>query len=102
MSIYYCSLHTRPLSGQYKEWIDSSLEQIKIIKGLYKISHSANIETSEYKIIETSCGQCKESTCKPPYVTPLHPEAYGSIAWRCGRAGVARLPPISVAPATYS
>jgi hypothetical protein len=76
MPIHYCSLHARPLSGQYKEWIDSSLEQLKIIKGLYKIFHSANIETSEYKIIETSCGQCKESTCKPPYVTLPPPEAH--------------------------
>jgi len=77
MSIHYCSLHTRLLSGQYKEWIDSSLEQIKIIKGLYEIFHSANIATSEYKIIETSCGQCKESTCKPPSVTSHTPRHTG-------------------------
>ena len=80
MSIHYGSLHTRPLSGQYKEWIDSSLEQIKTIKGLYKIFHSANIEASEYKIIEISCDQCKESTCKLPDVPLPYPEAHGSIA----------------------
>jgi len=79
MSIHYGSLHTRPLSGQYKEWIDSSLEQIKIIKGLYEIFHSASIETSEYKITETSCDPYKESTCKPPYVPLPHPETHGSI-----------------------
>ena len=51
-----------------------------MVKGLYEIFHSAKIETAEYKIIETSCGQCKESTCKPPYVTLPHREAHGSIA----------------------
>jgi uncharacterized paraquat-inducible protein A len=60
MPVHYCSLHTRLWSGIYREWVDFPLEKIQAIKALYELFHSANIETSAYKVRETGCDRCHE------------------------------------------
>ena len=62
MSLLYCHVHARAFVRKHNHWTSFSLDNIHPLKRLYDMLHSADIETSDYQVIETPCDQCEERT----------------------------------------
>jgi hypothetical protein len=64
MPIRYCSkhgkLHLMHRFGRTEGgWVAFPIEKINEIRDLYAFFHAANIDTHEYRVIETCCDQCE-------------------------------------------
>ena len=62
MSLLYCSAHERAFVQEHNHWTNLSLDHIHPLKRLYEMLQSADIEASDYQIVETPCDQCEAIT----------------------------------------
>jgi uncharacterized cysteine cluster protein YcgN (CxxCxxCC family) len=60
MPIPYCSVHKRLFHQQRNAWINRSQAYIDMLKRVCDILDAAEIDCSDYKVIETTCDQCVE------------------------------------------
>ena len=60
MFISYCSVHKRLFHPQRNAWIDRSPAYINMIKRVCDILNSAEMDCSDYKVVETACDRCVE------------------------------------------
>ena len=62
MPLLYCNVHERASVQEHNNWTNLTRDNIHPLKRLYEMLHSADIEASDYKVIETPCDQCEEIT----------------------------------------
>ncbi len=62
MPLLYCHVHARAFVQDHHHWTYLAHDTIHPLKRLYEMLHAADIETSDYQVIETPCDQCEEST----------------------------------------
>ena len=60
MSIPYCTVHERLFDLKCGAWFTWSQDYVTMVQHLCDILDSANIDSSDYKVIRTSCDLCKK------------------------------------------
>ena len=62
MPLLYCNVHERVFVQEHNHWTNLALDKIHPLKRLYELLQSADIEASDYQVVETPCDQCEEIT----------------------------------------
>ena len=61
MPISYCSVHERAFDERSKQWINFPRGDLTPLERFYAWLHDADIEASEYEVIETRCDLCEQT-----------------------------------------
>jgi hypothetical protein len=72
MPIPYCSVHERLFDQKQHTWVNWSQTYVDMVTHLCDILDTANIDSSDYKVVPTACDRCKNIARQAIY-EPIEP-----------------------------